>query len=95
MKEKLFYYYGFIFKLNDQRITQLQSVVHVPGRKRTRRQKFLFVLDKAVEERTRPQYYDTLKDWFVRNAQVPEQTKALVFIFVFVFALAHEQAISI
>ena len=39
-------------------------------------------------------YYDTWKDRFVRHAQVPEQTKALVFVFVFVFVLAHEQAIS-
>ena len=42
-----------------------------------------------------PQYYDTLKDRFVRHAQVPERTKALVFVFVFVFVLAHEQAISV
>ena len=41
-----------------------------------------------------PQYYDTLKDRFVRHALPPERTKALVFVFVFVFVLAHEQAIS-
>ena len=38
-----------------------------------------------------PQYYDRQKDRFVRHAQVPERTKALVFVFV----LAHEQAISL
>ena len=51
-------------------------------------------MDKACHEQTRPQYYDTLKDRFVRHAQVPERTKALVFVFGFVFVLAHEQAIS-
>ena len=68
----------------------------MPGRKgtRTRRRKFLFVLDKACDEQTRLQYYDTLKDRFVRHALPPERTKALVFVFVFVFVLAHEQAIS-
>ena len=40
------------------------------------------------------QYYDTLNDWFVRHALVPERTKALGFVFVFVFVLAHEQAIN-
>ena len=40
------------------------------------------------------QYYDTLNDWFVRHALVPERTKALGFVFVFVFVLAHEQAIT-
>ena len=40
-----------------------------------------------------PQYYDTLKDRFVRHALAPERTKALVFVFVFV--LAHEQAITL
>ena len=39
-----------------------------------------------------PQYYDTLKDRFVRHAQVPERTKASVFVFVVDFVLAHEQA---
>ena len=48
---------------------------------------------KTVTNEPGPQYYDTLKDRFVRHAQVPEQTKALVFVFVFVFVLAHEQAI--
>ena len=47
---------------------------------------------KPVTNEPGPQYYDTLKDRFVRHAQVPERTKALVFVFVFV--LAHEQAIS-
>ena len=66
----------------------------MPGRKQkqTRRRKFSLVLDKACDERTRPQYYDTLKDRFVRHALPPERTKALVFVFVFVFVLAHEQA---
>ena len=32
------------------------------------------------DEQTRPQYYDTLKDRFIRHAQ--EQTKVLVFVFV-------------
>ena len=50
---------------------------------------------KTVTNEPGPQYYDTLKDRFVRHAQVPERTKALVFVFVFVFVLAHEQAISI
>ena len=69
----------------------------MPGRrrKRTRIRKFSFVLDKACDERTRPQYYDTLKDGFVRHALAPERTKALVFVFVFVFVLAHEQATSV
>ena len=49
---------------------------------------------KTVTNEPGPQYYDTLKDRFVRHAQVPERTKALVFVFVFVFVLAHEQAIS-
>ena len=68
--------------------------VNVPGRKRkrTRIRKFLFVLDKPCDEGTTPQYYDTLKDWFIRHSLAPERTKALVFVFVFVFA--HEQAIS-
>ena len=67
----------------------------MPGRKRkrTQRQKFSFVLDKACDERTRPQYSYTLKDRFVRHVLAPERTKALVFVFVFV--LAHEQAICI
>ena len=47
---------------------------------------------KTVTNEPGPQYYDTLKDRFVCHAQVPERTKALVFVFVFV--LAHEQAIS-
>ena len=46
---------------------------------------------KTVTNEPGPQYYDTLKDRFVRHAQVPERTKALVFVFV----LTHEQAISI
>merc|ERR1712165_394939 len=50
---------------------------------------------KTVTNKPGPQYYDTLKDRFVRHAQVPERTKALVSVFVFVFVLAHEQAISI
>ena len=45
---------------------------------------------KTVTNKPGPQYYDTLKDRFVRHAQVPQRTKALVFVFV----LAHEQAIS-
>ena len=49
---------------------------------------------KPVRNEPGPQYYDTLKDRFVRHAEVPERTKALVFVFVFVFVLAHEQAIS-
>ena len=50
---------------------------------------------KTVTNEPGPQYYDTLKDRFVRHAQVPERTKALVFVFVFVFVLAHEQAIIV
>ena len=49
---------------------------------------------KPVTNEPGPQYYDALKDWFVRHAQLSERTKALVFVFVFVFVLAHEQAIS-
>ena len=49
---------------------------------------------KPVTNEPGPQYYDTLNEWFVYHAQVPERTKALVFVFVFVFVLAHEQAIS-
>ena len=49
---------------------------------------------KTVTNEPGPQYYDTLKDRFVRHVQLPERTKALVFVFVFVFVLAHEQAIS-
>ena len=49
---------------------------------------------KAVTNEPGPQYFDTLKDRFVRHGQVPERTKTLVFVFVFVFVLAHEQAIS-
>ena len=49
---------------------------------------------KPVRNEPVPQYYDTLKNRFVRHAQVPERTKALVFVFVFVFVLAHEQTIS-
>jgi len=49
---------------------------------------------KTVTNKPGPQYYDTLKDRFVRHAQVPERIKALMFVFVFVFVLAHEQAIS-
>ena len=49
---------------------------------------------KPVMNKPGPQYYDTLKDGFVRHAQVPERSKALVFVFVFVFVLAHKQAIS-
>ena len=69
----------------------------MPGRKRkrTRRQKFSFILDKASDEQTRPQYYDTLKDRLVRHALAPERAKALVFVFVSVFVLAHEQAINL
>ena len=37
---------------------------------------------KTVTNEPGPQYYYTLKDRFVRHAQVPEQTKALVFVFV-------------
>ena len=48
------------------------------------------VFSSSPEEQTRPQYYETLKDRFVRRALAPERTKALVFVFV----LAHEQAIS-
>ena len=50
---------------------------------------------KPVTNEPGSQYYDTLNDWFVRHALVPERTKALGFVFVFVFVLAHEQAISI
>ena len=66
--------------------------IHVPGRKqkRTQRRKFLFVLDKACDEQTRPQYYETLKDRFVSHALAPERTKTLVFVYVFVSVLAHE-----
>ena len=49
---------------------------------------------KTVTNEPGPQYYDTLKDRFVRHAQVPERTKGLVFVFVFVFVLAHEQAMT-
>ena len=49
---------------------------------------------KTVTNEPGPQYYDTWKDRFVRHTQVPERTKALVFVFVFVFVLAHEQAIN-
>ena len=49
---------------------------------------------KTVTNEPGPQYYDTLKDRFVRHALPPERTKALIFVFVFVFVLAHEQAIS-
>ena len=49
---------------------------------------------KTVTNEPGPQYYDTLKDRFVRHAQLPERTKSVVFVFVFVFVLAHEQAIS-
>ena len=49
---------------------------------------------KTVTNEPGPQYYDTLKDRFVRHAQVPERTKALVYVFVFFFVLAHKQAIS-
>ena len=49
---------------------------------------------KPVTNKPGPQYYETLKDRFVRHAQVPEQTKALVFVIVFVFIWAHEQATS-
>ena len=31
---------------------------------------------KPVMNEPGPQYYDTLNDWFVRHAQVPEQSKA-------------------
>ena len=66
----------------------------MPGRKRkrTRRRKVSFVLDKGCDEQTRLQYYDTLKDRFVCHALPPELTKALVYAFVF-FVWAHEQAI--
>ena len=47
---------------------------------------------KPVTSEPGPQYYDTLKDRFIRHAQ--EQTKVLVFVFVFVFVLANEKAIS-
>ena len=40
-----------------------------------------------------PQYYDTLKNRFVRHVSVPERTKAVVFVLVFVFIVAHEEAI--
>ena len=36
----------------------------------------------------------TLKDRFIRHTLVPEQTKALVFVFVFIFTVVHEQAIA-
>ena len=49
---------------------------------------------KPVTNEPCPQYFDTLKDRFIRHTQVPEQIKALVFVFVFLFVLAHEQAIS-
>ena len=49
---------------------------------------------KPVTNEPGHQYYDTLKDRFVRHVQLPERAKALVFVFVFVFVLAHEQAIS-
>ena len=49
---------------------------------------------KPLTNEPGPQYYDTLKDRFVRHVQVPQRTKALVFVFVFVFVLAHEQAIT-
>ena len=45
-----------------------------------------------VTDEPGPQYYDTLKDQFVRHALAPEQTKALVLVFVIV--LGHEQAIN-
>ena len=56
---------------------------------------FRSVLDKALNEQTRPKYYETLKDRLVRHALAPERTKTLVFAFVFVFVLAHEQAIIV
>ena len=37
---------------------------------------------KPVTNEPSPQYYDTLKDRFVRHALPPERTKALVFVFV-------------
>ena len=49
---------------------------------------------KPVMNEPGPQYYDTLKDRFVRQPLPPERTKASVFVFVFVFVLAHEQAIT-
>ena len=49
---------------------------------------------KPVTNKPGPQYYDTLKDRFVRHAQVPERTKASVFVFVVDFVLAHEQAFT-
>ena len=48
---------------------------------------------KPVTNEPGSQYYDTLKDRFVRHALVPERTKDLGFVFVFFFVLAHEQAI--
>ena len=49
---------------------------------------------KPLTNEPGPQYYDTLKDRFIRHAKVPERTKALISVFVFVFVLAHEQATS-
>ena len=49
---------------------------------------------KPVTNEPGHQCYDTLKDRFICHAQVPEQSKALVFVFLFVFVLAHKQAIS-
>ena len=43
---------------------------------------------KTVTNEPGPQYYDTLKDRFVRHALPPERTKALVFV------LIDEQAIN-
>ena len=49
---------------------------------------------KPVTKKTGLQYYNKLKDRFVCHTLVPEQTKALVFVFVFIFVVAHVQAIA-
>ena len=47
---------------------------------------------EPVTNKPGSQYYATLHHQFVRHALIPEQTKALGFVFVFV--CADEQAIS-
>ena len=66
----------FVMSLIDLKSIKHLKAVHVPGRrrKRTRRRKSSFVLDKACDEQTRPQYYDSLKDGWVHSSCISSRT---------------------
>ena len=69
----------------------------MPRRSRNRERKFLFVLDNACDEPTKPLVtLHIIIGLFVTGLfqNIQEQTEALVFVFVFILILVDEQAIN-